>query len=115
MQRSQQLQYSKCALLFKTQQRILQHTQIIHDFTNSYIKYVLLGKWDIPYVGNFGGGKFWRNNSSKVFGEEKFGESVGSLLKTLAFINIGEENFGELPTVHQIRQNFPTYGSLYHV
>ena len=43
----------------------------------------------------------------KVFGEGKFGESVGSLLKTLAFINIGGENFGELPTVRQIRQNFP--------
>ena len=56
---------------------------------------------------NFGGGKFWRINDSKVFGKEKFGESVGSLLKTLAFINIGGENFGELPTVRQIRQNFP--------
>ena len=53
---------------------------------------------------NFGGGKFWRINGSKVFGEEKFGESVGSILKILAFINIGGENFGELPTV---RQNFP--------
>ena len=52
-------------------------------------------------------GKFWRINGSKVFGEEKFGESVGSLLKTLVFINIGGENFGELPTVCQ---NFPTYG-----
>ena len=56
---------------------------------------------------NFGGRKFWRINGSKVFGEEKFGESVGSLLKTLAFINIGGENFGELPIVCQIRQNFP--------
>ena len=56
----------------------------------------------IPYVG-----KFWQINGSKVFGQEKFGESVGSLLKTLAFINIGGENFGKLPTVHQIRQNFP--------
>ena len=56
---------------------------------------------------NFGGGKFWRINGSKVFGEEKFGESVGSILKILAFINIGGENFGELPTVRQIRQNFP--------
>ena len=36
---------------------------------------------------NFGGGKFWRINGSKVFGEEKFGKSVGSILKTLAFIN----------------------------
>ena len=52
-------------------------------------------------------GKFWRINGSKVFGEEKFGESVGSILKILAFINIGGENFGELPTVRQIRQNFP--------
>ena len=40
---------------------------------------------------------------------KKFGESVGSILKILAFINIGVENFGELPT---IRQNFPTYGKL---
>ena len=56
---------------------------------------------------NFGGGKFWQINGSKVFGEEKFGESVGSLLKTLAFISIGRENFCELPTVRQIRQNFP--------
>ena len=55
---------------------------------------------------NFGGGKFWRINNSKVFGKKKFGKSVSSLLKTLAFINIGGENFGELPTV---RQNFPTY------
>ena len=55
-------------------------------------------------------GKFWRINGSKIFGEEKFGKSVGSILKILAFINIGGENFGELPTVHQIRQNFPTYG-----
>ena len=62
-------------------------------------------RYVIPYVG-----KFWRTNGSKVFGEEKFGESVGSLLKTLAFINIGGENFGKLPTVHQIHQNFPTYG-----
>ena len=74
------------------------------------------------------GEKFWQINGPKVFGEEKFGESVGSLLKTLAFINIGEEkfgesvgsllkilafiniggeNFGESPTVRQIRQNFP--------
>ena len=64
---------------------------------------------------NFGGRKFWQINDSKVIGEEKFGESVGNLLKTLAFINIGGENFGELPTVWQIRQNyplqnFPTYG-----
>ena len=59
-------------------------------------------KWE-----NFGGEKFWRINGSKVFGEEKFGESVGSLLKTLAFINIGGENFGELPTARQIRQNSP--------
>ena len=59
---------------------------------------------------NFGGGKFWRINGFKVFGEEKIGESVGTLLKTLAFINIGGENFGELPTVRQIHQNFPTYG-----
>ena len=58
---------------------------------------------------NFGGGKFWRINGSKVFGEEKFGKSFGSLLKTLGFINIyiGGENFGELPTVRLIRQNFP--------
>ena len=56
---------------------------------------------------NFEGGKFWRINGSKVFGKEKFGKSVGSLLKTLAFINIGGENFGELPTVRQIHQNFP--------
>ena len=56
----------------------------------------------LPYVG-----KLWRINDSKVFGEEKFGESVGSILKILAFINIGGENFGELPTLHQIRQNFP--------
>ena len=60
---------------------------------------------------NFGGGKFWQINGPKVFGEENFGESVGSLLKTLAFVNIGEENFGKLPTVRQIHQNFPTYGS----
>ena len=57
---------------------------------------------ELPYVG-----KFWRINGSQVFGEEKFGESVGSILKILAFINIGGENFGELPTVRQIRQNFP--------
>ena len=66
---------------------------------------------------NFVGGKFWCINGSKVFGEEKFGESVGNLLKTLAFINIGGENFGKLPTVCQIcqnfpLQNFPTYGML---
>ena len=61
---------------------------------------------------NFGGGKFWRINGSKVFGEEKFGKSVGTILKILAFINIGGENFGELPTVRQIfpLQNFPMYG-----
>ena len=65
--------------------------------------------WMIVYCTweNFGGGKFWRINGSKVFGEEKFGESVSSLLKILAFINIGGENFGELPTVRQICQNFP--------
>ena len=68
---------------------------------------------------NFGGGKFWRTNGSKVFGEEKFGESVGTLLKTLTFINIGGENFGKLPNVRQIRQNFclqnfPTYGIIYY-
>ena len=56
---------------------------------------------------NFGGGKLWRINGFKVFGEEKIGESVGSILKILAFINIGGENFGELPTVCQIRKNFP--------
>ena len=58
--------------------------------------------WEI-----FGGGKFWRINGCKVFGKEKFGESVGNLLKTLAFINIGGENFCKLPTVRQIHQNFP--------
>ena len=60
---------------------------------------------------NFGGGNFWRINGSKVFGEEKFGKSVGSLLKILTFINfaIGGENFGELLT---IRKKFPTYGIL---
>ena len=65
----------------------------------------------LPYVGKFWRGKFWRINGSKVFGKEKFGESVGSILKILAFINIGGENFGELPTVRQICQNFPTYGN----
>ena len=59
-------------------------------------------KWE-----NFGGGKFWRINGSKVLAEEKFGKSIGSLLKSLAFINIGGENFGKLPTVRKIRQNFP--------
>ena len=54
-----------------------------------------------------GARKFWRINGSKVFGGEKFGESVGSILKILAFINIGGENFGELPTVCQSRQKFP--------
>ena len=71
-------------------------------FTTPYHLVVIYRTWE-----NFGGGKFWRINVSKVFGEEKIGESVGSLLKTLAFINIGGENFGELPTVRQIRQNFP--------
>ena len=55
---------------------------------------------------NFGGGKFWQMNGSKVFGK-KFGKSVDSLLKTLAFINIGGENFSKLLTICQIRQNFP--------
>ena len=58
-------------------------------------------------MGKFWRGKFWQIKDSKVFGEEKFGESVGSLLKTLAFINNGGEKFGELSTVCQIRQNFP--------
>ena len=61
----------------------------------------------IPYMGKFWRVKLWRINSSKVFGEEKIGESKGSILRILAFINIGGENFGELPTVRQIRQNFP--------
>ena len=30
---------------------------------------------------NFGGGKFWRINASKAFGEEKFGESASSQSK----------------------------------
>ena len=74
------------------------------NFCNTYatLQAVKYRMWE-----NFGGGKFWRINGSKVFGEEKFGESVSSLLKTLAFINIGGENFGELPTVRQICQNFP--------
>ena len=61
----------------------------------------------VPYVEKFWRGKFWQINGLKVFGEEKFGESVGSILKILAFINIGGENFGELSTVCQVRQNFP--------
>ena len=76
----------------------------------SYISH-LLYKLKYRTWENFGGGKFWRIKGSKVFGEEKFGESVGSLLKTLAFINIGGENFGELSTVCQIHQNFPTYST----
>ena len=32
---------------------------------------------------------------------------VVRILKILAFINIGGENFGKLPTIRQIRQNFP--------
>ena len=66
---------------------------------------------------NFGGRKFWRINGSKIFGEEKFGESVGSLLKTLAFINIGGENlancqpFAKFAKISPL-QNFPTYGIL---
>ena len=55
---------------------------------------------------NFGGEKFWQINGSKVLGKEKFGKSVGSLLKILAFVNIGGKNFGKLPTVCQIHQNF---------
>ena len=35
---------------------------------------------------NFGVGNFWQINGSKVFGEEKFAKSVGSILKILAFI-----------------------------
>ena len=80
----------------------------------SVTKYFSYRMWE-----NFGGGKFWQINGSKVFGEEKFGESVGSLLKTLAFIYIGGENFGKLPTVRQIHQNFPlqnfpTYGTMFY-
>ena len=56
---------------------------------------------------NFGRGKFWRTNGSKVIGEEIFGESVGSLLKTPSIYKYWWENFGELPTVRQICQNFP--------
>ena len=50
------------------------------------------------------GENFGKLMALKSLARKKFGESVGSLLKTLALINIGGENFGELPT---IRQNFP--------
>ena len=53
------------------------------------------------------GGNFGELIALKSLARKKFGESVGSLLKTLALINIGGENFGELPTIRQIRQNFP--------
>ena len=112
--------HSQCAVLLRLCPSILSKPSVIYR------------TWE-----NFGGGKFWRINGSKVFGEENFGESVSSLLKILAFINIGEEkfgksvgsvlkilvfiniggeNFGELPTIRQIRQkfppsNFPTYGN----
>ena len=71
-------------------------------FQYLFIHHTIYRMWE-----NFGGVKFWRINGFKVFGKEKFGESVGSILKILAFINIGGENFGKLPTVRQIRQNFP--------
>ena len=66
------------------------------------------------------GGNFGELMALKVFGEEKFGESIASILKILAFINIGGENFGKLPTIRQIRQNFPLhnfpmYGILYYL
>ena len=66
--------------------------------------------------GKILGGNFWRINGSKVFGEEKFGESVGSMLKILAFINIGGEilancqPFAKFAKIFPL-QNFPTYGS----
>ena len=74
----------------------------IYIFNLFAIHFVRYRTWE-----NFGGRNFWRINGSKVFGEEKFGEYVGGLLKTLAFINIGGENFGKLSTICQIRQNFP--------
>ena len=77
-----------------------------HEGTLVNYKYTVRGK--ILEGENFG-----ELMAPKVFGEEKFGKSVGSLLKTLAFINIGGENFGKLPTVRQIRQNFPTCGIQY--
>ena len=67
---------------------------------------------------NFGGGNFWRINGYKVFGEEKFGESVGSILKILAFINnlllVGKilancQLFAKFAKIFPL-QNFPTYG-----
>ena len=61
----------------------------------------------IPYEYTFMIVHSYTTVRGKILEGEKFGESVSSLLKTLAFINIGGENFSELPTVHQIRQNFP--------
>ena len=56
---------------------------------------------------NIGGGKFWRINGSKVFGKEKFDKSVSSLLKTLALINIGGENFGWIANRSPNSPKFP--------
>ena len=60
---------------------------------------------------NFGGGKFWRINGSKVIGEEKFGKSVGSLLKTLTFMKIlaNCQPFAKFAKIFPL-QNFPMYG-----
>ena len=66
-------------------------TVVINYVSNVRIVYPVYRTWE-----NLGGEKFWQINGSKVFGKEKFGESVGSLLKTLAFINIGGENFWQI-------------------
>ena len=56
----------------------------------------------------FGGGKFWRTMQMKAIGKEKFGKQAAVSAYFIyvyhVSVNIGEENFGERLTIHQICQ-----------
>ena len=68
--------YNKCIYVLDCQSEnysIHIHMPILKYILNIYTWCFC---WPIPYGGKFGGGKFWRIDSFRAFGERKFGELI---------------------------------------
>ena len=67
--------------------------------------------YSVPYMGKVSQGKILVYRTGKVIGKETFDEEakVSAYVQLGVSVNIGEDNFGELPRIHQICQFFPCH------
>ena len=67
--------------------------------------------YSVPYMGKVSQGKILAYHTGKAIGKETFDEEaeVSVYVQLGVSVNIGEDNFGELPRIHQICQFFPCH------